>query len=133
MTDQSARDSIRETVAAYERHQNDVDDFVALHTPDTVVVNILGRRVLGREALASAMRAALASPLAKVATTLEIEDIAFARPGVAVVSLVKRVHDGREGNVPRLPAEGSLTLVLTEESGAAGGWRVALAQTTPRG
>ena len=126
---EQAVNAVRAAVAAYEASQSDPEEFLALHRPDAAVVNIAGRRVLGRDALGKAMRAALASPLAKVVTTLEIEDVTFVRPDVAVVSLVKRVHDGRGGDAPAQPAEGSLTLVLTEDGGA---WRVALAQTTPR-
>ncbi|WP_255254088.1 hypothetical protein [Streptomyces albidoflavus] len=50
----------------------------------------------GREALGEAMRAALASPPAGVATTVEIAGARFPGEGVAVVAAVKRVHDARK-------------------------------------
>lgn len=125
---------IERTIAVYERHQSDPEEFLALHREDVSVVNFVGRRVLGRDTLAEAMKGALASPLAKVTTTLEIEDIRFIRPDVALVGLAKHVHDGRDDadkapSDAAAPTVGSLTLVLTEEDGE---WRVASAQTTPR-
>ncbi|GIG71222.1 SgcJ/EcaC family oxidoreductase [Phytomonospora endophytica] len=125
---------IRETIAAYERHQSDPDAFLPLHRDDVAIVNFVGRRVLGLDTLGQAMRGALASPLAKVTTTLDIEGIHFIRPDVAIVSLAKHVNDDRDetDKAPRdgaAPTVGSLTLVLTEDDGE---WRIALAQTTPR-
>ena len=35
-------DAIRHTIAEAERHQNDVEPFLALHTDDDVIVNIAG-------------------------------------------------------------------------------------------
>ncbi len=52
--------AIREMVAAAEQSQNDIDRFIPLHTPDTVIVNIAGRRVLGRQSVQQAMKHALA-------------------------------------------------------------------------
>ncbi|WP_168627376.1 MULTISPECIES: SgcJ/EcaC family oxidoreductase [unclassified Cryobacterium] len=116
---------IRRLVAEAVRLQSD-EAFVGLHTDDVRIVNIAGRRVRGRPALADAMSAALASPLADVLTTVDVEDIVFLRPDVAIVSCVKHVHDGRDGGAA-LPASGSLTYVLVRE----GEWRIASAQTTP--
>ena len=120
--------AIENVIAEYQRHQNDPEAFLALHSAQTVVVNIAGRRVLGREQLDEAMRAALASPLSDVRTTLDIEDIRFLRPDVALVSSIKNVHDERE-NSGGLPGSGSYTMLLVK---TAGRWEVALAQTTAR-
>ena len=79
-------DAIRHTIAEAERHQNDVEPFLALHTDTTIIVNIAGRRVLGRDALRTAMTAALASPLADVTTKVEVVDLRFVGPDVAVVA-----------------------------------------------
>jgi uncharacterized protein (TIGR02246 family) len=127
MIDQPNVTAIRDLVAAAERHQNDVEEFVALHHPDLVLVNIAGRRVLGRDALRDAMTAALKSPLAKVFTRLEIEDVRFIRPDVAVVSCAKHVSDER-GEGSALPTRASLTFTVVREPE---GWRIAVAQTTP--
>src|ERR671914_2714502 len=101
-------DQIRELVATAEELQTDPDGFIPLHTPDVVLVNIAGRRVLGRGTLADIYRKALQTPLAKVLTRNEVHDIRFLRPDVAIVSLTKHVSDEREGGPP-VPSRGSLT------------------------
>lgn len=121
-------EALRRLVADAVAYQNDPGPFLDLHTDDTIIVNIAGRRVLGKEALAHAMKAALSNTLADVTTTLEVEDIRFLDPVTALVSCVKRVHDGREAARDALPSTGSLTYVARKEAGA---WRIALAQTTP--
>jgi uncharacterized protein (TIGR02246 family) len=127
MTDQQSVTAIRALVAAVDRHQSDVEEFVALHHPDLVLVNIAGRRVLGREALRKAMTAGLNSPMAKVFTRLEVEDIRFVRPDVALVSCAKHVSDER-GEGPAVPTRASLTYTVVREPD---GWKIAVAQTTP--
>jgi uncharacterized protein (TIGR02246 family) len=122
-------DAIRELVARASAAQDDTDGLLALHTADTVIVNIAGRRVLGREALGTAMAAALSSPLRDVRTEVEVVDVRPVTADVALVSCIKTVHDGRAGTErTALPATGALTYVLTRGDG---GWLVALAQTTP--
>ncbi|QBI56265.1 SgcJ/EcaC family oxidoreductase [Streptomonospora litoralis] len=122
--------SIRDLVAQSERLQNDAAALPRLHTDEAVIVNIAGRRLFGRRAFAEAMGAAVASPLGDVRTRLEVVDIRFAADDVALVSCVKRVHDGRSGaeEVDALPSSGALTYVLTRDDDS---WRIALAQTTP--
>lgn len=127
MTDQQDLTAIRGLVAAVDRHQSDVAEFVDLHHPDLVLVNIAGRRVLGREALREAMTAGLKSPMAKVFTRLEIQDIRFIRPDVALVSCAKHVSDER-GEGSAVPTRGSLTFTVVREPA---GWEIAVAQTTP--
>ncbi len=122
-------EAICRVVADAEELQSDVDPLVALHTPDAVIVNIAGRRVLGRDAFEEAMRAALASSLALVTTHVSVDDVRFVTPDVAIVSATKRVHDEREApDNFELPTVGTLTYVMVRESDA---WRIALAQTTP--
>ncbi|GAA3885218.1 hypothetical protein GCM10022243_57550 [Saccharothrix violaceirubra] len=115
-------DDIRRTIADAERHQSDLDPFVALHTEDVVVVNLAGRRVLGRAALRDAMAAALDSPLADVTTRSDVEDIRLVSPDVAIVSCLKHVS----GLADELTAR--LTYVLVRQPDR---WRIAVAQTTP--
>lgn len=121
-------EAIEAVVAAAVRHQSDPEPFLALHAEDVVIVNIAGRRVLGRDELAVAMKGALASPLADVTTTVDIDDIRFVRPDVALVSCTKHVQDDRAGG-DRLPTTGTMTYVVVDDGD---GWRIALAQTTPR-
>lgn len=57
--------------------QDDARALPDLHTTDTVIVNVAGRRIAGREAFRDAMSAALDSSLAQVRTTVEIDDLRF--------------------------------------------------------
>lgn len=125
MTDDRA--AVHALVTRAQQAQSDPSALLPLHHPDAVVVNIAGRRVLGRDALGEAMAAALASPLADVRTTVDVADVRFVRPDIALVSCVKHVHDGRDGG-EALPLRGALSYVLERTDGA---WRIALAQTTP--
>jgi uncharacterized protein (TIGR02246 family) len=121
---------IRELVARTEEAQIDPDVLPALHTSDLVLVNFGGRRLFGRETFASAMAEALSSPLKDIRTVLEVDDIRFATPDVAIVSLTKTIHDERSEaeRSSELPLAGVLTYVMTR---AGDDWRIALAQTTP--
>jgi uncharacterized protein (TIGR02246 family) len=120
-------EKIRQLVERLQATQSDLEPFLALHTRDAIIVNFGGRRVLGDREIRSAMEAALASPLAQVTTTAEVDDIRFVRPDVAIVSCTKRVFDQRD-TTETFATEGRLTYVVVEESGE---WRVSLAQTTP--
>ncbi|MDQ3632083.1 MAG: SgcJ/EcaC family oxidoreductase [Actinomycetota bacterium] len=123
-------DAIRDLVALAQESQSDPEALMALHTAETAIVNLAGRRVLGREAYAKAVSGALASPLSDVLTTAEIVDIRLATPDVAIVSCTKTVHDRRSGVdvSTALPSTGALTYVTTRSHG---GWRIAHTQTTP--
>lgn len=123
-----ARAEIVDLVNAAVRHQSDPEQFLPLHTGEVVIVNIAGRRVLGRPELEAAMRGALASPLADVTTTIDIDDIRFLRPDVALVSCTKYVHDARAAPADGLPPAGAMSYIVTADDH---GWRIALAQTTP--
>ncbi len=72
--------AIRDLVAQAQESQSDPEALMALHTAETVIVNLAGRRVLGRETYSKAMADALASPLSDVLTTGEIVDIRLATP-----------------------------------------------------
>ncbi|RZS44884.1 uncharacterized protein (TIGR02246 family) [Herbihabitans rhizosphaerae] len=122
--------AIRRTVTDAEHYQVDPEPFVALHTSEAIIVNIAGRRVLGRDKIHEAMTAALRTPLAQVLTKIEIEDIRFASPDVAIVTCVKHVSDERD-TAPKsdsLPTRGSLIYVMVKDGDD---WRIASAQTTP--
>jgi hypothetical protein len=58
-------DTIRALIEQAEASQFDPEPFLALHSPETIIVNFVGRRVLGRGELARAMNDAMASPLAR--------------------------------------------------------------------
>lgn len=129
----ASEDAIRRLVAEAEKHQNDADRFIELHTGDTSIVNIAGRRVLGKDAFYRAMKEALESPLAKVLTRTEIEDVRFLGADVAIVGCIKHVLDQRDAATRAdpsagVPSVGRLTYVVVNEAGK---WRIASAQTTP--
>ncbi|MER5705172.1 MULTISPECIES: SgcJ/EcaC family oxidoreductase [unclassified Micromonospora] len=121
---------IRELVARTQEAQIDPDVLPALHTSDLVLINLAGRRLFGRESFASAMAEALSSPLKDIRTVLEVNDIRFATPDVAIVSLTKTIHDERPEaeDSSELPLTGIMTYVMTRRGDD---WRIALAQTTP--
>lgn len=120
---------IRRLVDAAVEHQSDVDPFLALHTDDIVLVNLAGRRVIGKAALGAAMTEGLKTRMAKVMTHNEVVDITFVDSDTAVVSCLKRITDenpdAQEGSIP---AEANLTYVVTRRGVT---WLIALAQTTP--
>jgi uncharacterized protein (TIGR02246 family) len=119
--------AIGRLVSELQATQSEVEPFLARHTRDAIVVNFGGRRVLGSDDLRQAMESALASPLAAVTTTAEIDDIRFVRADVAIVSCTKHVTDARDAT-EKFATRGRLSYVVVEEDGQ---WRVALAQTTP--
>ncbi|MFC4493325.1 SgcJ/EcaC family oxidoreductase [Streptomyces ovatisporus] len=121
---------IRELVVRSQAAQTDPDVLPALHTANSVIVNMAGRRLFGREAFASAMTEALSSPLKDIRTSLEVDDIRFATSDVAIVSVTKTVHDERSEaeKSSGLPSVGAMTYIVTRQGDD---WRIALAQTTP--
>jgi uncharacterized protein (TIGR02246 family) len=121
-------EAIRAVVADSETLQNDVDGFTGLLAEDVVIVNFGGRRVRGRDKVREAMSAAVASPLAKVLTRLDVEDVRFLRPDVAVVACIKHVSDERDEPVAGLAREGRLNYTMVRDGGR---WLIATAQTTP--
>ena len=80
----------------------------------------------GQDELRQAMEAGLATPLAQVITTAEVDAIHYVRPDVAIISCTKHISDERDTET--FATEGRLTYVAVEDHGA---WRIALAQTTP--
>ena len=121
-------DSITQLVADAGTYQSDVNALMALHRDDTIIVNFVGRRVLGRSAFRDAMQQALEGPMASVLTTVDVEDIRFVTPDVAIVSCTKTIRDERGDSSNPLPTSGAMSYVVAREPR---GWRIALAQTTP--
>ena len=127
-TDTHDLTAIRALVDEAAGLQNDTDGFVRLLTEDVVIVNVAGRRIIGRERFREAMAAALQTRLARVITRNELLDVTFVRPDVAVVSVIKHISDENEDADGAIPSQGSLTLVVAKQGDA---WRIAVAQTTP--
>ena len=120
--------AIRDVVTASDKLQDDADGFAGLLTEDVSLVNIAGRRLRGRETVRQAYREALASPLAQVRTSLEITDVWFISPDVAVASAIKHVSDERQDPAGPLPDRGNTTFVLVNRDQK---WLIASVQTTP--
>jgi uncharacterized protein (TIGR02246 family) len=118
--------AIRAMVAETERLQSDADGFAELLTPDVVLVNAMGRRVLGRDAVRDAMVEALQTPMANVMTRNEVVDIRFIRPDVALVVGVKHIFEVGGGSLaPGSKANFSFVLVRERET-----WQIAVAHNT---
>lgn len=126
----SSGDDIRALVDQATASQSETDRFVPLHTEDAIIVNIAGRRVMGKVAIEEAMRVALATPLANAITSVDVDDVRFVTDDVALVSCTKYVSDQRDPSdkTTALPAAGRLTYVMVRSGEH---WRIALAQTTP--
>ena len=127
--DATSETEIRRLVDAAVEHQSDVEPFLALHTDDIVLVNLAGRRVIGKAALGKAMTEGLKTRMAHVMTRNEVADITFIDPDTAVVSCLKRITDENPDAQERsIPAEANLTYVVKRRNAR---WLIALAQTTP--
>ena len=118
---------IRRLVERLQATQSDVEPFLALHTPDTIIVNFGGlRRSRPRR------RPQRDGGGAGLTSCPGDHDCGgrrhpLPRPDVAIVSATKHVFDQRD-TTDTFATEGRLTYVVVEEDGD---WRVALAQTTP--
>jgi uncharacterized protein (TIGR02246 family) len=121
-------DAIHQLVAEASDSQFDADALSSLHSEGAIVVNVAGRRILGRDEFTKAARAALGGSLASVRTSVEVIDIRAVTAESAIVSMVKRIHDGRTDGDGDLPTETVMSYVVVRGSA---GWRIALAQTTP--
>lgn len=118
--------AVRRVAMDVDRFQSDVDGFASLLTEDAVVVNAVGRRVEGREAMRAAMTEALRTPLAQVRTRLDIRGVRFLGDHVAIVAARKQVDT--DGSVQaRAGSEVQVSIVLVNRQGA---WRVALIHNT---
>ena len=125
----TAEAEIHRLVDAAIEHQSNVKPFLALHTDDIVLVNLAGRRVIGKAALGTAMTEGLKTRMANVMTHSEVVDVTFIDSDTAVVSCLKRITDeNRDAQVESIPSEANLTYVVKRRNAR---WLIALAQTTP--
>jgi uncharacterized protein (TIGR02246 family) len=72
--------AIHDLVQLAHLRQADTEGLIDLHTPDALIVNIAGRRVIGREAFREAMSKALASQLANVTTSTQLDEVLSSSP-----------------------------------------------------
>lgn len=79
-------EEIRQIVADVEQgfNTNDAELMNRHFTADAAVVNAVGVRIVGREALLAASEAGLAGPLRDQYARYELRDVTFLRPDVAL-------------------------------------------------
>lgn len=119
-------EDLRRLVAETERRQDDARAFAELLTENAILVNAVGRRVVGRATIEAVMREALKTPLVDVRTRHEFVGATLLREDVAIVSFTKHVSAPAGASV----ATGSTvtsTLVAVREGGD---WRIAVAHNT---
>jgi uncharacterized protein (TIGR02246 family) len=87
--------SLRELIAAIEHAQTNelVDDFVGLFRSDAIWTTGHGRRLTGRDAIATFTAEVLPGASAHGRATYEIEHVLFIRPDVAAVKVIQRSYD----------------------------------------
>jgi uncharacterized protein (TIGR02246 family) len=117
--------SLRELIAALEHAQTNelVDAFVRLFRSDAIWTTGHGRRLTGREAIASFTAEVLPGASADGRATYEIEHVMFIRPDVAAVKVIQRSYDrnGRPAGI------GSPMYVAAKEDGR---WLLTASQNT---
>lgn len=123
---QDAEEAVRQVALDVDRLQSDPDGFASLLTEDGVVVNAVGRRVEGREAMRAAMTEALRTSLAQVRTRLEVRTIRFPAPGMAIVGAIKHV-DTEGSSHASAGSDVQVSIVLVQRQGA---WKAALIHNT---
>jgi len=126
MTDTILETEFRAIVEQTERFQDDAEAFCSLLADDAILVNAVGRRVVGRGAIRAAMEAALATPLADVRTRHQFIEGRLLAPDVAVVGMAKRV-DAPPGAHVGTGSTVESTLVLVRRGDR---WKIAVAHNT---
>ena len=123
---QSHTQKIKQVIADAERFQNDPEQFTDLFTRNAVVINVQGKRFMGRDELYNFMKKATRTFLGELILKNEVINITFISPNVAVVSAVQHIIR-RSGDFMGEEAKGSLTMVLVPEEDK---WLIAVAQNT---
>jgi uncharacterized protein (TIGR02246 family) len=116
----------RGIVEQTERFQDDVAGFCSLLMDDAILVNAIGRRVVGRAAIRAAMEAAIATPLVDVRTKHEFTGARLLSAQVAAISMTKRVDAPPDAHVSTGSTVESTLVVVRHGSG----WKIAVAHNT---
>ncbi len=116
-------EGIRQLIADVERSP---EDFLQHFMPDAVWVTAFGRRLTGRDEIATFTRKVLTPALGNQYARYEAEHISFLRPDVAAVNVRQRpvLDDGSP--IPG-EAEGSPLYILVKEGEH---WMIAVGQNT---
>jgi uncharacterized protein (TIGR02246 family) len=106
--------------------QNELpEEFISLFREDAIWTTAHGKRLSGRDEIASFTRQVLPGAGKEALATYEVSEVLFIRPDVAAVKIRQRrvSPDGEYLDV----AEGSPLYVLSKEDG---GWLIAAGQNT---
>lgn len=106
--------------------QNELpEEFIELFREDAIWTTAHGKRLLGRDEIASFTRQVLPGAGKEALATYEVSHVLFIRPDVAAVKIRQRRvdTDGQYLDV----AEGSPLYVLSKEDGT---WKIAAGQNT---
>ncbi|MEV6239019.1 SgcJ/EcaC family oxidoreductase [Lentzea sp. NPDC051838] len=117
-----------ENLVATVQHaqQNELpEEFIELFRDDAIWTTAHGKRLLGRDEIASFTRQVLPGAGKEALATYEVSHVLFIRPDVAAVKIRQRrvSPDGTYLDV----AEGSPLYVLSKEDGS---WKIAAGQNT---
>lgn len=123
-----AVEAVEAVVAELERaqQQEDVDAFVGLFRHDAVWTTAGGKRLVGRDAIATFTAEVLPGAMRESTARYDVEQLVLVRPDVAVVQVRQRpiTHEGDP--LPDVP-EGRPTYVLAHEGGR---WLLVAGQNT---
>ncbi|QPP09640.1 SgcJ/EcaC family oxidoreductase [Streptomyces bathyalis] len=122
-TDRDAIDTLVESlVAAFNRHE--ARGFAAGFTESASFVDVLGRRMAGRQGIEAGHRFPFGGPLAEAVLTVEKRTDTVVHPDVAVVDLAWRTRGGRGGDGRAVGERVGLLSLTTVRSGSR--WQIAL-------
>lgn len=118
---------IAQLVAAVQHaQQNELpEEFISLFREDAIWTTAHGKRLFGRDEIASFTRQVLPGAGKEALAAYEVSHVMFIRPDVAAVKIRQR-RVTPEGSYLDL-AEGSPLYVLSKEDGS---WRIAAGQNT---
>ncbi|GGU38731.1 SgcJ/EcaC family oxidoreductase [Lentzea flava] len=127
MTDTTDITDIEKLVATVQHaQQNELpEEFIDLFREDAIWTTAHGKRLFGRDEIASFTRQVLPGATKEALATYEVSHVLFIRPDVAAVKIRQRrvTPDGEHLDL----AEGSPLYVLSKEDGE---WRIAAGQNT---
>ncbi|HYQ67131.1 SgcJ/EcaC family oxidoreductase [Actinophytocola sp.] len=122
-TDRDGIDTLVESlVAAFNRHE--AGGFAAGFTESASFVDVLGRRMAGRQGIEAGHRFPFDGPLAEAVLTVEERTDTVVHPEVVVVDLAWRTRGGRGGDGRAVGERVGLLSLTTVHSG--GRWQIAL-------
>ena len=113
---------VESLVAAFNRHE--AGGFAAGFTESASFVDVLGRRMAGRQGIEAGHRFPFGGPLAEAVLTVEERTDTVVHPEVVVVDLAWRTRGGRGGDGRAVGERVGLLSLTTVRSG--GRWQFAL-------